>query len=60
MNSKLYYGCAMRGRYINNKTQQQLECNGLEISNAITTVQKDSLIMVIEIDEDIQFGKTKE
>lgn len=39
-------GCAMRGRYQNNgKTEQQIEVRDDELSNAITTVQKDSLIV---------------
>lgn len=39
--------CAMRGRYDNNgKTQQQLEINFTGISNAITTVEKDSLVLI--------------
>ena len=41
-------GCAMRGRYnFDNKTEQKIEINNEEISNSITTVQKDS--MVIEV-----------
>lgn len=42
----------MRGRYREDgKIEQQIELNGTEISNAITTVQKDSLI-VMEIEEE--------
>lgn len=38
----------MRGRYnYDNKTEQKIELNNEEISNSITTVQKDS--MVIEL-----------
>lgn len=45
------YGAAMRGRYNEDgKIEQQIELNGTEISNAITTVQKDSLV-VMEYDE---------
>lgn len=45
-------GAAMRGRYNEDgKIEQQIELNGTEISNAITTVQKDSLV-VMEIEEE--------
>ena len=45
---KIAIGCAMRGRYTSdNKTEQKIELNNEEISNSITTVQKDS--MVIEV-----------
>ena len=46
-NSYLYaIGAAMRGRYNNdNTTSQQIETRADEISNALTTVQKDSLIV---------------
>lgn len=46
-NSYLYaVGAAMRGRYNNdNTTSQQIETRADEISNALTTVQKDSLII---------------
>tara|TARA_R110002012_G_scaffold63075_2_gene166113 strand:- start:147 stop:1160 length:1014 start_codon:yes stop_codon:yes gene_type:complete len=38
------FGCAIRGRYLpNGKTEQRLEFNGKEKSNALTTVYKDSL-----------------
>lgn len=38
----------MHGRYnSDNKTEQKIEINNEEISNSITTVQKDS--MVIEV-----------
>ena len=39
-------GCAMRGRYDsdNKKTTQKIELNNEEVSNAITTVQKDSMV----------------
>jgi len=41
-------GCAMRGRYSeDNKIDQHLEVNSTEYSNALTTVQKDSLILEI-------------
>lgn len=40
-----HYAAAMRGRYDSNgKVQQQLEISDREISNSITTVQKDSLV----------------
>lgn len=42
-------GAAMRGRYNpDGSTEQQLEFNGEECSNAITTVGKDSLVLIIE------------
>lgn len=37
------YGCAMRGR---EDGKQHIECNGEEVSNTITTVQKDSPVAV--------------
>lgn len=41
--------CAMRGRYDENgKIEQQLEVNSSEYCNAITTVQKDSMILEID------------
>ena len=40
--------CAMRGRYDDNgKINQQLEVNSTEYANAITTVQKDCMILEI-------------
>lgn len=48
---RLIKGCAMRGRYDeNNKVKQQIEIRDDYISNAITTVQKDSLILILETD----------
>ena len=41
---------AMRGRWVNNKWCQQLEINNEKYSNTITTVQKDTLILVKEED----------
>lgn len=39
-------GAAMRGRYNSEgKTEQQIELRNDELSNAITTVQKDSLVV---------------
>jgi hypothetical protein len=39
-------GGAMRGRYKDNgSTEQQLEVTDEEVSNCITTVQKDSLVV---------------
>lgn len=36
----------MRGRYnSDNKTEQKIEINNEEISNSITTVQKDSMVV---------------
>ena len=43
-----YYavGAAMRGRYNSEgKTEQQIEVRNDELSNAITTIQKDSLVV---------------
>ena len=46
-------GVAMRGRYNKSgKTEQKIELNNKELSNAITTIQKDSLIGECE-DKDI-------
>lgn len=45
------YGCAQRGRYVDTarsneaKTKQQLEIGDKNISNCITTVAKDSLVL---------------
>lgn len=40
-------GVAMRGRYnLEGKTEQQIEVRDDELSNAITTVQKDSLVVI--------------
>lgn len=40
-------GTAMRGRYNSNgKTEQKIEVRNDEISNALTTVQKDSLVVI--------------
>lgn len=45
LNPKSVFGCAMRGRYDENKKiKQKIEYNQTEKSNSITTVQKDSLI----------------
>lgn len=41
----LCIGAAIRGRYIGDRINQQLELNGEEVCNAITTVQKDSLVL---------------
>lgn len=41
-----YVGAAMRGRYDSDgKIEQQIEVRNDELSNAITTVQKDSLVV---------------
>lgn len=43
---KIVVGAAMRGRYNSEgKTEQQIEIRDDELSNAITTVQKDSLVV---------------
>lgn len=43
------YGAAMRGRYNpDDSISQNLEMNGEEVSNTITTVGKDSLVVVIK------------
>ena len=42
-------GCAMRGRYnADGSTSQQIEVLGDEIWNAITTVQKDTLVLIMK------------
>lgn len=38
-------GAAMRGRYVEGKTEQQLEIRKDDVSNALTTVQKDTLVI---------------
>ena len=39
-------GCAMRGRYNSDgKTEQKIEVRDDELSNAIITAQKDSLVI---------------
>lgn len=38
-------GAAMRGRYTDDKIEQKIEIRDDELSNAITTVQKDSLVI---------------
>lgn len=44
---KVAYGVAMRGRYNpDGSISQNLELNGEEISNTITTVGKDSLVVI--------------
>lgn len=45
-------GCAMRGRYENGKTVQHIELNKEEHSNSITTVAKDSLVVIIKENHD--------
>ncbi|MDE6253634.1 MAG: hypothetical protein K2M78_13545 [Lachnospiraceae bacterium] len=41
-----YVGAAMCGRYNSeDKTEQQIEIRNDELSNEITTVQKDSLVV---------------
>ena len=39
------YGEAQRDRYVRGKIEQMIELNGTEKSNALTTVQKDSLML---------------
>lgn len=42
-------GCAMRGRYNSDKkTEQKIEINNEEVSNSITTVQKDSMVVEVK------------
>lgn len=46
-------GVAMRGRYNKlGKTEQKIELNNKEIANAITTIQKDSLVGEYESEQD--------
>lgn len=46
---KMYLGCAQRGRYQEDgKIEQQIEVRDDELSNAITTVNKDLLVIEIE------------
>lgn len=40
---------AIRGRYTaNDKTQQQLELSSLEVTNTLTTVEKDNVVVIID------------
>lgn len=42
----MYIGAAIRGRYNDiGKTEQKIELRNDELSNALTTVQKDSMII---------------
>ena len=42
-----YFGAAMRGRYNSDgKIEQKIEVRNDEFSNAITTVQKDSFVVI--------------
>lgn len=50
---KKIIGAAMRGRYNKlGETEQKIELNNKEIANAITTIQKDSLIGECESEQD--------
>lgn len=49
---------ALRGRYENkNKTVQKLEIKYDEISNAITTVQKDTIIIIYKSEVNSRFER---
>ncbi len=49
--SKFVTGAAMRGRYnSDSKTEQKIEVRDDELSNAITTVQKDSLVVMKKVE----------
>ena len=51
-NQAVVEGCAIRGRYDENgNIQQTLEFNNTEVSNTITIVQKDSLILESKVAE---------
>lgn len=48
-NNRVCLGAAMRGRYNSDgKVEQKIELNGEEISNAITTANKDSLVVEVK------------
>lgn len=48
----------MRGRYNEDgKTEQQIELNGTEFANALTTVQKDSLVVEVYKDSEEPIGE---
>jgi hypothetical protein len=48
-NKTVYRGAAMRGRYNSDgKIEQQIEVRDDEISNCITSVTKDSLVIKYE------------
>lgn len=42
------YGCALRGRYDGGSIKQHLEVNSSDFSNCLTTVQKDTLLLIIK------------
>lgn len=47
---KVYMGAAIRGRYNSDgSTSQKLECNNQEKTNALTTVQKDNVVVFNDI-----------
>lgn len=58
MNDIIYFPCAMRGRNPDNPSdrtpgiylEQRIEINFSGVSNALTTLQKDSLILEYEMD----------
>lgn len=46
---KKYIGCALRGRYREDGTiEQHLELNSSEHINCLSTVQKDTYVLVLE------------
>ena len=51
MKNKQYFNVAMRGRGDKGETEQRLEINYSKAINAITTVQKDTMILEKTLDE---------
>ena len=51
MKNKQYFNVAMRGRGDKGRTEQRLEINHSKAINAITTVQKDTMILEKTLDE---------
>ena len=57
-NKQIVIPAALRGRYENkNKTVQKLEIKYDEISNAITTVQKDTIIIICKSEVNSKFER---
>lgn len=51
---KEYYICASRGREFNNRWTQKLEIRE-SVCNALTTVQKDNMVMEVNMENDTEY-----
>lgn len=50
-----YYSVAMRGRYdSDNKIKQRLETRWDEIANAITTINTDSMVLIVATRQNLE------